>query len=157
MNGGPIGGISQAGKWKLNARYNKDELQRRCAKVSEYRARISVSCEDGIQFIERLNTSTTFFFIDPPYFEKGPFLYLNALDTHYHEALAARLKTMGDAAWILTYDDCAEVRRLYRDWAMIRPFSLRYTAAKRRNGAELLITPRWMRLPCEQASRAIEW
>ena len=152
VNGGPIGGISQAGKWKLDARYNKDELRRRCTKIAEYRARISVSCGDGISFIERLDPSTTFLFIDPPYFGKGPMLYLNTLDSDYHEALAERLKTMSDAAWVLTYDDCAEVRRLYRGWATIRPFSLRYTAATRRTGTELLITPSWMRLPREQSS-----
>ena len=27
---------------------------------------------------------------------------------------------------MLTYDDCPEIRRLYRGWAAIRPFSLRY-------------------------------
>ncbi len=157
MNGGPIGGISQAGKWKLDARFNKPALCRRCEKVGEYRERIRVSCDDGIQFIERLNPQTTFFFIDPPYFEKGPTLYLNALDDEYHERLAARLKTMSDAAWVLTYDDCPEVRRMYRGWAAIRPFSLRYAAAQRRTGRELLITPKWMRLPVRQRSAALTW
>lgn len=157
MNGGPIGGIKQAGKWKLNARYNKAELRRRCEKVTEYRERIRVSCDDGIQFIERLDPQSTFFFIDPPYFEKGPTLYLNALDADYHEALAALLKTMSDAAWVLTYDDCPEVRQMYRGWAAIRPFSLRYAAAERRTGRELLITPKWMQIPTWQASAALTW
>jgi DNA adenine methylase len=157
MNGGPIGGIIQTGKWKLDARFNKIELRRRCEKVAEYRERISVSCDDGMQFIERLEPESTFFFIDPPYFEKGPTLYLNALNEKYHAALAARLRAMSDAAWVLTYDDCLEVRRLYRGWAMIRPFSLRYAAAERRTGKEVLITPKWMQLPTRQASAALTW
>lgn len=157
MNGGPIGGITQAGKWKLNARFNKSELRRRCMKVAEYRERMRVSCDDGIHLIERLDSESTFFFIDPPYFEKGRMLYLNALDEDYHAALAARLKAMSNAAWVLTYDDCPEVRRLYRGWAAIRPFSLRYAAAERRIGKEVLITPRWMRLPTWQASAALLW
>ena len=57
----------------------------------------------------------------------------------------------------MTYDDCPEVRRLYRGWAAIRPFSLRYVAAEKRMGRELLITPEWMQLPTEQASNAIVW
>jgi DNA adenine methylase len=157
MNGGPIGGVTQAGKWKLHARFNKAELRRRCEKVAEYRERIHVSCADGLQFIERLEPASFFLFIDPPYFKKGPTLYLNTLDNGYHAALAGRLKTMSDAAWILTYDDCPEVRRLYRGWAAMRPFSLQYAAAERRPGREILISPKWMRLPKWQRSAALAW
>ena len=155
MNGGPIGGLAQAGKWQLDARFNKPELRRRCEKVAEYRERIHVSCDDGIHFIERLDPESTFFFVDPPYFEKGPTLYLNALDEDYHAALAARMRVMQDAAWVLTYDDCPEVRRLYRGWAAIRPFTLPYSAAERRSGKEVLITPKWIRLPARQESAAL--
>jgi DNA adenine methylase len=157
VDGGPIGGIMQKGKWKVDARFNKPDLRRRCERVVEYRERISVSGDDGLQFIERMDPASTFYFIDPPYFEKGPTLYLNSLDNGYHEALAAKMRSLAHAAWVLTYDDCPEVRRLYRGWASIRPFSLRYVAAKQRAGRELLITPRWMRLPKWQPSAALKW
>lgn len=157
MNGGPIGGRAQAGKWRIGARFNKLGLRQRCERVAEYGERVHVSCDDGIRFIERLDLEDTFLFIDPPYFEKGPTLYLNALDEDYHAALAARLKTLSEAAWVLTYDDCPDVRRMYRGWATIRPFSLRYVAAERRTGKELFITPRWMRLPRWQESAALTW
>lgn len=157
MNGGPIGGLSQEGKWKLDVRFNKHELQRRCEKIAKYRGRIHVSCADGIRFIGSLDPVSTFFFIDPPYFEKGPTLYLNALDTDYHVALAERLKTMQDCAWALTYDDCLPVRRMYRGWAAIRPFTIRYSASRRRAGKEILITPKWLRLPRCQTSAALSW
>ena len=157
MNGGPIGGVKQKGKWKLNARFNKSELRRRCEKVAEYRDRIHVSCRDGIDFIDTLDSQSTFFFIDPPYFAKGKTLYLNALDEDYHATLAAKVKAMRDAAWVLTYDDSPQIRRMYRGWASIRPFSLRYSAAERRSGNEVLIAPKWMRLPASQASAALTW
>lgn len=157
MNAGPIGGVRQAGRWKLNARFNKADLRRRCEKVAEYRDRIRVSGRDGIEFIKSLNAKSTFFLIDPPYYVKGQTVYLNALDGEYHTALSAQLRTMSDAAWVLTYDDCPEIRRLYRGWARIRPFSLRYAAAQRRSGKEVLITPKWMRLPVSQASAAVSW
>lgn len=157
MNGGPIGGLKQTGKWKLDARFNKAELRRRCEKVAEYRDRVHVSCRDGIEFIGSLNAESTFFFIDPPYFVKGETLYLNTLDEEYHAALAALLKSMKDAAWVLTYDNCPEIRRMYRGWATIRQFSLQYSAADRRSGKELFIAPRWMHLPSSQASAAITW
>lgn len=157
-SGGPIGGLEQAGEWKLDARFNKSELVRRCETIASYRDRIELSQADGIDCIESRNTDTTFFFIDPPYFVKGPTLYLNALDDKYHQALASKLQAMpNDAAWVLTYDDCPEIHRMYRGWATVRPFALRYNAAERRDGREVLIVPRWMRLPKSQASEAITW
>jgi len=157
VNGGPIGGTKQAGKWRLNARFNKAELRSRCEKVAEYRERINVSCYDGIHFIERLEPKSTFFFVDPPYFEKGAKLYLNALDNNYHKALAERLRAMKDSAWVLTYDDSPDVRRIYRGWSIIRPFSLRYSATEQRYGKEVLITPKWIRLPEWQTSDNLLW
>ena len=157
MNGGPIGGVQQKGKWKLDARFNRSELRCRCERIAEYSDRIHVSGQDGIEFINKCDVESTMFFIDPPYFDKGKTLYLNALNEEYHFTLAARLKSMSDAAWLLTYDDCPEIRRMYRDWAIIRPFSLRYAASERRSGAEVLITPQWMRLPVSQKSTAITW
>ena len=157
VNGGPIGGVNQKGNWKINARFNKPDLRCRCEKVAEYRDRVRVSGRDGIEFIESLDADSTLFFIDPPYFAKGKTLYMNVLDEEYHVALAARLKSMADAAWVLTYDDCPEIRRIYRGWTTIRPFSLRYAAATRRSGKEILIVPQWMTLPASQASASINW
>ncbi len=157
MNGGPIGGIEQHGKWKLDARFNKTELRARCEKVGEYRQRINVSGLDGLDFIDSIDPGETFFFIDPPYFEKGQTVYLNSLDARYHAALAERLRALNDQAWVLTYDDRPEIRRLYRGWANIRSFSFRYIAAERRHGKELLITPKSLRLPASQKSMSICW
>jgi DNA adenine methylase len=157
MNGGPIGGIAQSGKWKIDARFNKQGLGERCEKVAEYGERIQVTGRDGIEFIDNLDSEKTLFFIDPPYFAKGRMLYLSGLDVAYHVALSERLKEMPEAAWVLSYDDCPEIRRMYRGWATIRPFSLRYAAAERRSGHEILIVPKWMHLPVSQFSTAITW
>ena len=157
MNGGPIGGIEQAGKWKLSARYNKKELQCRCERVAQFRERVHVSCRDGIEFIASQDIASTFFFIDPPYFNKGPMLYMNGLDEKYHLNLALQLKTQTRSPWMLTYDDCPQIRKIYCSWATIRPFSLRYSAAKQQTGKEILIVPRWMRLPSSQSSAFISW
>lgn len=157
MNGGPIGGIEQAGVWKLNARFNRQDLRKRCQKISEYRDRVHVSGEDGIDFIHRHRDDQVLFFIDPPYFAKGKTLYMNTLDESYHVALGEKLKSMTNTPWILTYDDCREIRQIYRGWTTIRPFSLRYAASERRSGKEILIAPKWMVLPKNQGSAAIVW
>lgn len=147
MNGGPIGGIEQEGPWKIDARFGKAGLLERCARIAEYGNRISLSRLDGIELIDTLPPTENFLFIDPPYFGKGQTLYMNALDATYHSSLSGRLRSLGDSPWVLTYDDCDEIRDLYSGWAQVRPFSLRYVAANRRVGRELLIAPEWMRLP----------
>ena len=157
MNGGPIGGVEQTGKWKLAARFNKVALQARCAKVAEYGERIRVSQVDAIEFLGQHGQDDLFFFIDPPYYAKGQTLYLNKLDHGYHQRLAKRLYAMEGASWVVTYDDCPQIRAMYRGWANIRPFSLRYAASERRSGEEILIAPRWMELPDGQDSVAIGW
>lgn len=157
VKAGPIGGMNQNGKWKIDARFNKENLKRRCGKVSEYQGRINVSCHDGMEFLDIADGDTTMFFIDPPYFEKGPTLYLDCLEEGYHQALADRLKAMRDKAWVLTYDDCPEIRAMYKEWAYIRPYSLPYTANSRRCGNEVLIVPKWIRLPDWQTSAALKW
>lgn len=157
INGGPIGGYEQAGDWKLDVRFNKKELIQRCEKVAEYRDRIKPFNKDGIDFIQNLNLDRTTLFIDPPYYGKGNLLYLNLLTKDYHTKLSKVLRTMKNAAWILTYDDCPEIRQLYDQWANVRSFSLRYTAAQKRRGQEILITPKWMVLPQVQASGSIIW
>lgn len=155
--GGPIGGHKQQGEWKLGARFNKRELATRLARVAEYAPRIRVSGLDGIRFIQSPAMRSAMLFIDPPYYVKGSSLYLNGLTHEYHESLATLLRSRESTSWLLTYDDCPEIRRLYAGWAQVRPFKLRYTASERRRGAELLIAPRSLRLPLEQASSAIDW
>lgn len=157
MNGGPIGGIDQRGKWKIDARFNKIDLRRRCERVSEYRDRIFVSGEDGLKFIRSIDRKKVFLFIDPPYFVKGSLLYLNFLNPSYHEELAEELRLSSDSYWVVTYDDCPEIRRLYEGWADVRDFSLRYAAAERKAGREILITPKGMALPESQESLSIQW
>lgn len=157
INGGPIGGTKQTGKWKVDARFNKEALRQRCLKISEYADRIHVSNLDGIEFIKGLKSNAPFYFIDPPYFGKGPLLYLNLLDKDYHANLSATLRDMVDIPWVLTYDDCPEIRKLYKGWTKIKPFQLRYSAAERRKGSEIMIIPKWVTLPKTQKSEAISW
>lgn len=157
--GGPIGGVQQTGEWKIDARYNKEKLIQRCLRIAEYRERIHTSDLDGVDFIQTVSEAgiAPFLFIDPPYYVKGPTLYLNKLTHDYHASLARVLHEIEHLPWVVTYDDCPEIRALYADWATIRPFTLRYNAAERRQGREVLIAPEWMQLPTTQLSNAIRW
>lgn len=157
LNGGAIGGIRQSGRWRLDARFNRAGLVARCQRVAQQGSRIHLTALDGIEFVQSLADTGAFLFIDPPYFGKGPTLYLNALDPPYHAALATALRAMNGSPWVLTYDDCPEVRALYEDWAAVRGYSLRYSASSHTRGGELLITPRWMTHPTNIDSASIRW
>lgn len=156
-NGGPIGGVDQKGRWTLDARFNKETLSIRLRKLAGYREKIKITGQDGIEFIESVEDRKVMFFVDPPYFNKGPALYLNSIDKEYHKLLANKLREIRDRPWILTYDDCPEVRGLYGSWANVRTFSLQYTASTRRSGNEVMITPSWMRVPFSAESGRIKW
>lgn len=155
--GGAIGGLEQSGRWKIDARFNKLTLKERLRKLEEFQSRIRVSSIDGAKLLGSIDSDRIFSFVDPPYVYRGQTLYQNELDLDYHARLAALLESMSSRAWVLTYDDCPEVRDWYGDWANVRSFSLQYTASSRRVGRELLITPKWLRLPPRQSSRSITW
>lgn len=157
VNGGPVGGIRQRGKWKLGARFNVKSLERRCRRIVEYGDRIAITSDDGISVVRQQADRSTFLFVDPPYYHKGRLLYLNTLDAEYHRRLSEVLRSKADLAWVVTYDDCPEIRALYEQWARVRPFSLSYAARERKTGREILIAPPWLSLPAEQSSRALSW
>ena len=75
---GVIGGLKQTGPYKIDCRFNRDDLIRRVRRVAKYRSRIHLHRRDALAFIkdacDRL-PATTFFCIDPPYFNKGSSLY----------------------------------------------------------------------------------
>ena len=115
MNAGVIGGKAQQGKYKIDARYNKSELRSRLEWIGDNASRIRVSNTDGLDVIRRYaGMRKSFCYIDPPYFDKGSFLYMNSFAEQDHAALADVLRQARGARWVLTYDDVPDIRRLYR-------------------------------------------
>jgi DNA adenine methylase len=115
MNAGVIGGKAQHGTYKIDARYNKAELRDRLQWIGENAERIAVANRDGLDVIRKyVVAKKSFCYIDPPYYEKGSFLYLNSFSDEHHSELAVVLREARAARWVLTYDDVPEIRRLYR-------------------------------------------
>lgn len=115
MNAGVIGGKEQSGRYRIDARYNKSELRSRLEWIGANASRIRVSSIDGIEVINRhVATDRSFCYIDPPYFDKGSFLYMNSFVEQDHTDLAVVLRQARGARWVLTYDDVPDIRRLYR-------------------------------------------
>ncbi len=140
INGGPIGGIEQKGKWKIDARFNKEKLAERIRQLSLHKNKISVSNRDGVDLInDCLNKKNVFIYLDPPYYEKGSTLYLNHYKKEDHEVLAELLNRNPDAFWLLTYDNKKEIRSLYPERKIVN-FSLNYNAYESRKGEEIMIS-----------------
>lgn len=143
MNGGPIGGFEQTGKWKLDARYNRDELIRRIDKIHLYRDRIDVHNLDATDFLKDVigrspDLDDTLVYLDPPYFVKGSGLYLNHYQPDDHAGLSDFIKRQTGYRWLMTYDNVPEIRKLYADRGTV-DFDLRYSAHTSKVGSELLI------------------
>ena len=84
-------------------------------------------------------------YLDPPYYGKGRDLYPNYYKPEDHDAIA-RVLHRRRGPWILTYDDCVEIRRLYKAQRILRS-ELSYSAREVRRGREVVVFGRHWKLP----------
>ncbi|EFO29112.1 D12 class N6 adenine-specific DNA methyltransferase [Roseibium sp. TrichSKD4] len=144
INAGPIGGYDQSGKWKINARFNVDNLKKRILWLGNNRRRIALSNKDGLSFIDqsrrKTDPSKIFYFIDPPYVKVGGRLYLNGMSEAKHVALSDILTSGSVPNWILTYDDAPLIREIYHT-QNCSSISVNYSLQSKRRENEILIEP----------------
>lgn len=76
-------------------------------------------------------------YLDPPYYVKGNDLYQCSFTESDHKRLATAIKDV-KGAWLLSYDDCKEIRKLY-DWAGIEKIDVNYSIGGSTKKSELLI------------------
>jgi DNA adenine methylase len=139
LNAGVIGGQDQSGNYKMDARFNRDALLEKCRLISLYASRITVTNQDGRDtIVEHASQANTLTYADPPYYEKGSLLYLNAFDEQDHASLAELLNREAGGNWILTYDAHPAVEAMYQDR---RRFDVEvyYSVRDVRRTAELLV------------------
>jgi DNA adenine methylase len=133
----PIGGLGQTVDWKIDARFNKPALARRIRTLGNYRNRVTVSEEDGVQFVGRFLDRRSFVYADPPYLVRGSDLYLDTLTWPDHQRLAALL-CGSMARWMVTYDHDPRVHSLYPRHRRVS-FSIAHTAATPHVGREMAV------------------
>ena len=150
INGGPIGGIKQEGKWHIDARFARRTLADRIERIAAYKDRIVLSNLDAMAFVSRIvknhAAQELFIYLDPPYYKKGAKLYLSYYDHSDHVVLGESLRVCRHPNWVVTYDDVPAIRAVYKK-CQILPFRMQYTAQNRREGAELFIAPEKLILP----------
>src|SRR6267143_539082 len=146
LNGGMIGGKHQRGEWKLGARFNRAELIRRIQRISKFKSRIHLRCQDATAFlIQKKFKKNTLVYLDPPYYRSGMDLYLNAYEPGDHKLVRDYTLRLG-CPWIVSYDDVSQIRRLYRSQTC-RRVRLLHTARTTRLGKEVMFFSNRLRIP----------
>jgi DNA adenine methylase len=138
IEGWPIGGLKQQGKWKIDARYNKEALIQKITDISKLQKRIVVSRKDGLKLLKECGKmKNVFVYLDPPYYEKGSCLYLNHYEDRNHNDLAHFLTKQNKLNWVLSYDDTKFIRNLYKQQRNSK-FTVNYNLARVRKESEIL-------------------
>lgn len=139
LNAGVIGGQSQTGRYKIDARFNRKTLAGRVGAIGDLRSAIEVTALDGRTVIQQhARKKSSFLYIDPPYVHAGSQLYLNAFDGRDHAALADAVNRITKAHWIVTYDQSPFIERLYAGHFQGR-LGLSYAARYPGRASELLL------------------
>lgn len=137
LNAGVIGGKKQDGKWKMDARFNRDSLAKKIIEISKRKNDISIFNLDVKDFIKHILNENTFVYLDPPYYEKGEQLYSNYFVHDDHQNLEKIIRSL-DVKWVLTYDNNPEIRKIYKGYE-IKEFDINYSVAKQRTANEIMI------------------
>ncbi|GAP06126.1 site-specific DNA methylase [Anaerolinea thermolimosa] len=141
LRGGIIGGLGQSGKWRMDARFNKEGIIKRIRLIADYKDNIRIYNQDAIQFLEVLHqnifsTEKCLVYADPPYYVKGRTLYYNYYNAEDHHRLAQAMQNL-ICPWVVSYDDVDDVYALYRGVSHLR-YRLHYTAQTRKRGGEVM-------------------
>lgn len=139
LNAGVIGGKEQTGRYKIDARFNRETLAGRVEAIGGLRSVIQVTALDGRTVIQQhARRKSSFLYIDPPYVHAGSQLYLNAFEARDHEALAETVDRIREAHWLMTYDESLFIERLYAGHLKGR-LGLTYSARYPGKASELLL------------------
>jgi DNA adenine methylase len=147
--GGPIGGWEQSGDYGVGDRYRPKRLTAFIDSLSIALSAVQThpdvcSCLDFEQVLRA--PGDAIFYLDPPYFEKGPELYQFAFDDGDHRRLAEALRGE-ERPWLLSYDRHPAITELYRGWANLDQIALRYSINGPVKKSEYLIS----NLPLDRA------
>jgi len=144
IKGGPIGGLDQSGTYKIDCRFNKEDLKSKIETIAGLKNRMKLYNKDAGHLI-RMSIlkmkSPMFLNIDPPYVVKGSRLYTNYFTDNDHINLQRVItKHLSDEyPWIITYDDCPLIRDLYNEY-YVQEYGIAHNAGGTVFGKEIVIT-----------------
>lgn len=142
LKAGPLGGLLQVSEYKIDCRFNKERIIGLIESIALLRDRVSVEFGDALFHMRRISGAydrqDLFYYIDPPYYQKGRSLYRYWYDHQQHEQLASYLMRCR-IGWLVSYDDHPEIKKLYSKFTFQKAY-LDYTVSRTRKEYELLIS-----------------
>ena len=140
----PIGGVKQNGAYRINSRYNKTTSIAKIEAIAKYADYLEVFNLDWARFLEllkqRYRDRNCLIYFDPPYYQKGPTLYLNHFSHKDHEALRNAILEC-PFPWVLSYDNHENIVDMYRDQGCrLYQNSIRHTITGNKQVDELIIS-----------------
>ena len=156
LKGGVIGGKEQAGSYKINARFMREELCSRLERIGNHADGIHVYEEDAHQLLLRCHQflpAKSLVYLDPPYYVKGAGLYRNFYKHDDHMRIA---KLLGSdrfrRPWVVSYDNAEEIKEMYA-YAEPYAYGLNYTAQRRYVGSEVMFFSKRIQAPLQSMEK----
>lgn len=150
LKAGVIGGLEQAGLYKLDARFKKPVLAARLEKIASFTSQISVYSEDALSLLTRCNEflpQKSLIYLDPPYYVKGQGLYRNFYKHADHQAIANLLQCPNFSHnWLVSYDNASEICEMYQLNKQLT-YGLNYSAQRRYVGNEVMFFKKSLKIP----------
>lgn len=149
LTAGVIGGLRQTGRYKLDARYNKEGLLDKLKKLNKFRSRIHLYNQDAADLISTTLPqlpSRALVYFDPPYYVKGQNLYQNHYLHDDHSMIAELIQASDIKHWMVSYDNVPQISALYPDRRNIT-YNLSYSAQRHMQGSEIIIFSDKLKVP----------
>jgi len=149
LTGGAIGGVAQQGKWKLDARFPRNELLNRIEAIAKRKRSIHLRNWDAERFIKQYIVKLpkkTLVYCDPPYFRKAERLYPNSYRLEDHIRIAEVIQRHVKHPWIVSYDAAPEILKCYEKRQYFI-YKLQYNAGPVYKGTETFIFSDNLRRP----------
>lgn len=150
IKGGIIGGTKQLGNYKIDCRFNKENLISRIRAIAKFKDSIRLFQKDAITLINLIelepNKRNTLIYFDPPYYNKASSLYMNHYKNDNHLEVSERIKRIKNIKWVVSYDNVQEIQKLYTDCNK-KEYSFKHTAGTIKTGNELLFFSKNLILP----------
>ncbi len=140
IKAGVIGGNDQKGNFKIDARFNKEELKSRIQKIAQYKDRIDLHNLDAIELIKKIRKTLpnkTLIYFDPPYYLKGKELYVNHYKHEDHILVSQMINGLNEHKWLVSYDNALEIKKMYKKNKQFE-YGLNYSAVNSTTGKEVM-------------------
>lgn len=142
LSAGAIGGLAQEGKWRIDARFPRNELIQRIEAIAERSDCVTVTRLDAEDFLRNhVNAhlpENALVYCDPPYYERAQRLYLDTYQIEDHKRLADLIQNELAYKWLVSYDQHPDIIGLYKPRKKL-VYSLQYSAIRAYKSTEILV------------------